>query len=167
MATIKKMRPAEDQANPELIGTLGMTAGGVAAGIAAGAAAGAAVGGLGGPIGVVAGAAVGGAIGGAAAERAAHSYNVVEEETYWEQNYRERPYVEEGHDFDRYRSAYRYGAESYSINPEQSFEDLEPSLRNNWNIARGKSTMEWNEAREAARDAFERLSDRESSRRMK
>lgn len=160
MATVRKVRPVEDQADPELIGTLGMTAGGVAGGIAAGAAAGAAMGATAGPVGAVAGAAIGGAIGGAVGERAARNYNVVEEEAYWEENYHTRPYVTEGRDFETYRPAYRYGMDSYGRNPERSFEDLEPSLRNNWNIERGSSSLEWNEAREAARDAFQRVQGR-------
>lgn len=142
----------------ELGGTLGMAVGGVTGGIAAGVAAGAAVGGIAGPLGAVAGAALGGAIGGSAGEAIAREVNPTSEEKYWEDNYQTRNYVDTTYDFEAYRPAYRAGIDSYRKNPGQDFDSLEPSLRNNWNIARGNSKLEWDEAREAARDAFGRLS---------
>lgn len=141
----------------ELGGTLGMTVGGVAGGIAAGAAAGAAIGGAAGPIGAIAGAAVGGALGGTAGESIAREINPTAEEAYWEEHFRERSYVRGNADYETYRPAYRYGVEAYRTNPDQRFEDLEPSLRNNWGADSG---LEWNDAREASRDAFTRLASR-------
>ncbi len=143
----------------ELGGTLGMTVGGVAGGIAAGAAAGAAIGGAAGPIGAVAGAAVGGALGGISGESIAREINPTAEEAYWEENYTTRPYVTRGSDFETYRPAYRYGVDAYSRNANREFNDIEPSIRNNWGMARGDSSLEWENAREAARDAFDRLKD--------
>lgn len=139
----------------ELGGTLGMTVGGVAGGIAAGAAAGAAIGGVAGPVGAIAGAAIGGALGGRAGENIAREVNPTAEEQYWEENYRTRSYVRTDADFETYRPAYRAGVEAYQANPTRSFDDLEPSLRNNWGADKN---IDWNEAREAARDAFTRVS---------
>lgn len=140
----------------ELGGTLGMTAGGVAAGIAAGVAA-ASTAAVTIPVAaaVVAGAAIGGALGGRAGEDIAREINPTAEEEYWEKNYRTRDYVREDADFSTYRPAYRYGVDAYQANPERSFEELEPSLRNDWGADTG---LDWNEAREAARDAFTRVS---------
>ncbi len=90
----------------------------------------------------------------------AHRVNLVAEEIYWENNYTSRPYVTDGHEFESYRPAYRAGVEGYTQNPGQDFESLEPSIRNNWNISKGNSKLEWKQAREAARDAFGRLSGR-------
>ena len=141
----------------ELGGTLGMTVGGVAGGIAAGVAGGAAFGGVAGPVGAVIGAAIGGALGGAAGESIAREVNPTAEERYWEENYRTRPYIETDYDYETYRPAYRYGVEVYSQYGDREFDDIEPSIKNNWGIARGKSTLEWEDAREASRDAFDRL----------
>lgn len=141
----------------ELGGTLGMTVTGIAGGILTGVAAGGAIGGVAGPIGAVLGAAIGGAIGGAAGESIAADANPTLEEKYWGVNYHARPYIVAGHDYDSYRPAYRAGIDGYIANPTQSFDTLEPSLRNNWNIARGDSKLEWAEARHAAEDAFSRL----------
>jgi hypothetical protein len=134
----------------ELGGSLGMAAMGLAGGIA---------GAVAGPMGVVAGAAVGGAIGGIAGEQIARDINPTHEEAYWEAHYHTRPYVTAGNNFSSYRAAYRSGINGYVANPNASFDNLEPSLRNNWNIARGDSKLEWAEARHAANDAFKRLSN--------
>ncbi len=142
----------------ELGGTLGMTVAGVAGGILAGVAAGATIGGMAGPIGAVAGAAIGGAIGGAVGEEITSNVIPDLEEIYWEKTYVTRPYIVTGHDYASYRPAYRAGIDGYVARPTESFDNLEPSLRNNWNITRGNSTLEWDDARHAARDAFSRLS---------
>lgn len=146
----------------ELGGTLGMTIGGVAGGIAAGAAAGAAIGGMAGPIGAVAGAAIGGAIGGRAGEDIAREINPTAEEQYWEEHYRTRSYVTSDADYETYRPAYRMGVDAYRSNPGKRFDDLEPSLRNNWGA---DNHLGWEEAREAARDAFTRLENDRTPRR--
>jgi hypothetical protein len=171
MATVKKMtRFTQTNENPddpnvrdpkhkhELGGTLGMTVGGVAGGIAAGAAAGAAIGGASaGPIGAVAGAAIGGALGGSAGEDIARAVNPTAEEKYWEDNYQTRTYFSRDRGFDVYRPAYRYGIDSYTMYQGRDFKEIEPNLRDNWYEARGNSSLEWNDAREPARDAYERL----------
>ena len=133
----------------ELGGAIGMTIGAVAAGL---------LGAVAGPVGVVVAAAVGGGLGGVVGEEVARDVNPSREEEYWEANYSTRPYIIAGHDYTSYRTAYRTGIDSYVANPKETFDNLEPSLRNNWNIARGNSRLEWAEARHAARDAFSRLS---------
>ncbi len=144
----------------ELAGTLGMATVGVAGGILAGVAGGAVLGGIAGPAGAVVGAAIGGAIGGVVGEDIAREFNPTPEEEYWALNYHTRPYIVAGHDYASYGPAYRVGVDGFYANPTESFDNLEPTLRNNWNIARGDSPLEWAEARHAARDAFSRLAER-------
>ena len=141
----------------ELGGTLGMTVGGVAGGIAAGAAAGAAMGGIAGPIGAVVGAAIGGALGGSAGESVAREVNPTAEEQYWEETYTTRPYVTANTDYETYRPAYRHGVNAYTQYPNKDFNEIEPQMSNDWAGARGVSSLEWPQAREASRDAFDRL----------
>lgn len=172
MATARQIRQTEIE-NPndpnvrdpehahELGGTLGMTAGGVVGATAAGAAAAAAIASpLAAPLGAVAGAAIGGALGGSAGEGIARSVNPTAEEKYWEENYRSRPYASADRDFETYRPAYRYGVESYGRYEGRSFDDIESDLRRDWLNARGSSSLEWNEARSASRDAYDRLQTR-------
>ena len=135
---------------------VGAAVGGIAGGVAGGAAAGAAVGGMTGPVGAAVGAAVG-AIAGAVAGRSVADPAV--EDAYWRDNYSGRPYVDAGANYDDYSPAYRYGVDSYSRYPGRSFDEVETDLGRDWGTARGKSSLEWDRARHATRDAWQRLSD--------
>ncbi len=138
---------------------VGAAVGGVAGGVAGGAAAGAAMGGMTGPVGAAVGAVVGAVAGALAGKGMAHAVDPAAEETYWRGNYTGRPYVETGSTYDDYGPAYRYGVDAYSRNPDRSFDDLEPELSRDWGTSRGTSSLEWDRARHASRDAWQRLSD--------
>src|SRR4029078_497129 len=94
-----------------------------------GAAAGAAGGDFAGPIGAVAGAAIGAVAGGYAGKAVEEQLDPTAEDAYWRENYRNRPYVEEGSEYDAYRPAYQYGWESRSHYRDRRFEDVEPELQ--------------------------------------
>lgn len=161
MATAKPKDTYVDPDAHELGGTLGAAVGGVAGGIGAGVAAGATLGGtVAGPLGAVAGAAVGGAIGGKAGEAIAREVNPTAEENYWSELYRSRPYVHESADYETYRPAYRYGAESYSRYQNRPFEEIESDLARDWTNVRGASALAWEDAREPVRDAYLRVQQR-------
>lgn len=166
MATAKKIIRDTDgkiheEGAHELGGTLGMAAAGTAGGIAGGVAAGVAAGAPLGPVGIVAGAAIGGAIGGIAGEAIAREINPTDEEKYWEEAFRNRSYVRSEHTFNAYRPAYRYGVDAYSASPERTYLDAREELSKNWEKSRGKSTLSWEEAEPATRDAYMRLYNRE------
>jgi hypothetical protein len=146
-----------DTTDKKAAGT-GAVVGGVAGGVAGGAAAGAAVGGMTGPVGAAVGAAVG-AVAGAIAGKAIN-VDPAEEDTYWKANYANRPYVTTGATYDDYGPAYQHGVDAYSRYPNRSFEDVEPDLSRSWSTARGRSSLEWENAKHATRDAWQRLSDR-------
>ena len=66
-----------------------------------------------------------------------------------------------GYTYDQdYRSAYMYGVDTYNRYPDRSYDDLEPELAGGWNSARGESRLEWDNARHATRDAWQRASER-------
>lgn len=135
----------------------GAVLGGAAGGVAGGAAAGALAGGVTGPVGAAVGAVVG-AVAGAVVGRNV-KVDPVAEDNYWRDNYSSRPYIAAGASYDDYQPAYRYGMESYSRNPDRSFEDVEPELSRDWGSARGRSSLEWENARHASRDAWHRVSN--------
>ena len=137
---------------------VGAAVGGVAGGVAGGAAAGAAGGGMARPVGAAVGAAVG-AVAGALAGRAAKA-DPVAEDAYWRDNYAGRPYIESGSTYDDYAPAYRYGVDTYSRYPDRQFDDVEPELGREWGAARGQSSLEWERAKHATRDAWQRLSNK-------
>ena len=147
----------KEDSHPAATGA-GAVVGGVAGGVAGGAAAGAAVGGMTGPVGAAVGAAVG-AVAGALAGRRMAKIDPDAEDTYWRDNYAGRSYVTGGSSYDDYAPAYRYGVDSYSRYPDRKFEDVEPELGRDWGTARGRSSLEWERAKHASRDAWQRVSD--------
>ncbi|PYQ16868.1 MAG: hypothetical protein DMF80_03235 [Acidobacteria bacterium] len=142
--------------NPDpLTGAPGSHPVGVGVGTAGGAAAGAAVGAVGGPVGSAVGAVVGGVAGGLAGKGAAEAVNPTAEDAYWRSNYATRPYVTPGSTYDTYRPAYQYGWESYAQYEGRRFDEVEPELARDWDASRNR--LSWDRAREATRDAWDRL----------
>lgn len=137
------------------VGT-GAAVGAVTGGVAGGAAAGAAVGGMTGPVGAAVGAVVGAAVGALAGK--AMKVDPVAEDSYWRDNYSNRPYAQ-GASYDDYGPAYMYGASAYEKYPGRSFDEIEPELSTGWTGSRGRSSLAWDNARHATRDAWQRVSD--------
>jgi hypothetical protein len=154
-----KRNPSGDNKDHPAAKGIGAVVGGAAGGVAGGAAAGAAVGGMTGPVGAVLGAAVGAVAGAVIGKGVGKAADPAVEEAYWRDNYSSRPYVSGGAKYDDYGPAYRYGADSYTSNPNRSFEEAEPELSSNWGSARGKSSLEWEHAKHASRDAWHRVSN--------
>lgn len=136
---------------------VGAALGGAAGGVAGGAAAGALAGGMTGPVGAAVGAVVG-AVAGAVMGRNA-TVDPVAEDTYWRDNYSSRPYIASGANYDDYQPAYRYGMDAHSKYPNRSFDEVEPELSRDWGSARGRSSLEWENAKHASRDAWHRMSN--------
>lgn len=159
------MNDKKHDANPDPItGEPGAHPLGVAGGASGGALAGAAIGAVGGPIGSAIGGAIGAVAGGLAGKGAAEAVNPTEEDAYWRDNHKTRPYFQSGRNYDDYAPAYRYGWESAS-RPEyhgRQFDDVESDLSRGWDKVRGKSRSEWNDMKLATRDAFERVQNRVS-----
>lgn len=76
------------------------------------------------------------------------------EEAYWREHYSSRPYVIQGTSFYEYRPAYRYGVDAHRRFEGRAFEQLEPELMRDWDRVKGTSSLTWQEARLAARDAW-------------
>jgi uncharacterized protein (TIGR02271 family) len=142
--------PITDAAGAHPIETgIGATIGGAAAGAIAGA--------VGGPLGAVAGAiAGGGLLGGLAGKGVGELIDPTIEDAGVKEYYRSEKNRADGATADTYRPAYRYGLASGSRYEGQRFEDVEPDLRGGWESARGDSALSWDEARGAARHAFDR-----------
>jgi hypothetical protein len=145
-------------AHPVGVG-VGAAIGGLAAGIGTGAALGAATGTVVGPVGTVIGAAVGAIVGGLAGKGVAESIDPTIEQDYWRANYTQRPYFADGRSFDDYGPAYGVGTSAYTQYPGKRFDEVEPHLSRDWHANRGKSTLDWAAAKEASRDAWNRVSN--------
>jgi len=147
--------------NPDPItGAPGSHPVGTGVGAAGAGAAGAAIGSVAGPVGTAVGAVVGAVAGGLAGKGVAEAVNPTEEDAYWREHYRDRDYVQPGADYDQYEPAYRYGYSSYSRYQGRPFEEVEPDLSRDWETNRGNSSMKWEHAKGATRDAWQRVHDR-------
>jgi hypothetical protein len=127
--------------------------------VAGGAAAGALTGTMAGPVGTVIGAVAGAVAGGVAGNNIAKAIDSNAEEAYWRESYSSRPYVTQGAVFSEYRPAYRYGVDGYARRDGRSFEQAEPELMRDWDGAKGISSLKWENAKHATRDAWQRVSD--------
>lgn len=134
---------------------------GTGVGAASGGTVGAVIGGaVGGPIGAIIGAAVGGLTGGFAGKGIAESVNPTEEDTFWSDAYKDRPYAQ-NRDYEQLRPAYRHGWESRTRYADKSWNDVEPNLESDWNERHSSTTgLAWNDAKHATRDAWNRIEDR-------
>ena len=112
-----------------------------------------------GAAGATVGALVGGAVGAVAGGLGGHAlgtaFNPTEEERYWREHYRTRPYARPDTRFEDLEPAYRYGWESRATHPRARWEELEAQLEEGWRCRRCEQP--WEAARDPARDAFERL----------
>jgi hypothetical protein len=175
MATIKKKvdLPPTGASNPDPITKepgshpietgVGAALGGAAAGMAAGAAAGA----VAGPVGAAVGGAVGivaGAVGGGYGGKAVGEMIDPTTEDRWVNEYynsadSSRPV---SRSVDDYRAPYHYGLTSRRKYEGKRFEDVEPSLRSEWEGGK-TANLNWDEAKPAIRHAYCRNIDTRDS----
>jgi hypothetical protein len=144
--------------NPDPItGAPGAHPVGTGLGAAGGAAAGAAIGSAAGPIGTAVGVVAGAVAGGLAGKGIAESIDPTVEDAYWRNNYSSRPYAEKNVPYENYRPAYRTGYEGRTRYPGKRFEEVESDLQRDFERARGNSTLAWEKAKQATRDAWHRV----------
>jgi hypothetical protein len=153
--------------NPDPItGAPGAHPVGVGLGAAAAGATGAAIGtAVAGPIGTAVGAVIGAVAGGMAGKGVAELIDPTAEDAYWREQHRAQPYATH-REYDEYAGAYRAGYEGYGRHYKDGtrFEDAEPALRSDYEsrIAAqpgdaGRPAVPWEEARPAARAAWDRV----------
>ena len=131
----------------------------VATGIGAalgGAATGAAIGTVAGPIGTVLGTAVGAVAGGLAGKAVGENNDPTQDIEYWRGEYAKRPYYNSEYQFEDYESAYRAGIDVSDDSTIDNWEQSEDEARNAWRRANPDSPMDWEHARLAAEDAYNR-----------
>ena len=106
-------------------------------------------------MGAVAGAVVGAVAGGYVGKAVEEAVDPTTEDAYWQSNYNKRPYVAKETNYETYRPAYQYGWESYGRYAGRRFEEVEPELQRDW--PKTKSQLSWENAKQAVRDAWNRL----------
>lgn len=136
---------------------------GAGLGAATGAAVGVAVGIAAGPVGSLAGAVVGTIAGALAGGGVSSSWYRGASGDHWFRLFNSRPYITEGARFEDWGPAYAYGEAMYErqSGPRAWNGQVESELGHGWEAerARSASALPWDQARHAARDAWERLYD--------
>jgi hypothetical protein len=92
-----------------------------------------------------------------AAAGVAEAIDPTAEEAYWSQNYTREPYYERGYSFADYHPGYRTGWEGRARYQGRTFDEVENDLEFDYARIRGKSRLEWEKNRHAARAAWERF----------
>lgn len=80
-----------------------------------------------------------------------------DEDTYWQNNYRNRPYASKTASYDTYQPGYRYGYEAANRYTDRSWTDVEPELSKSWNTYPHRGNSTWEQIKDAARDAWDRV----------
>ena len=122
---------------------------------AAGAASGVALGAVAGPAAAAIGAAVGAVAGGYAGKGIGELIDPTTEDNWLRDNFRSRPYVEEGDTFEDFAPAFRYGALAEAKYGEAGIDLTDEQLQRDWEASKD-SRMPWTKAKEAVKDAYER-----------
>ncbi len=132
---------------------IGTGFGAAAGGMAAGAAAGTVVG----PVGTIIGAAAGAIVGGLAGKGVAEVIDPTVEAAYWESNYSTEPYYQSSYTYDDYSPAYRTGYLGRGKFSGKTYAEVERDLESEYNRAKGKSKLAWNDAKHATKAAWHRV----------
>lgn len=140
-----------------ITGTPGAHPVGSGMGAAGGAATGAAIGAAGGPVGAAIGLVAGGIVGGLAGKSIAEQMDPTVEDAYWKTNYSKQEYVERDAPYTTYQPAFRTGYEGRSRYPGKKFEEVETYLQRDYDKSKGNSTLNWDKAKNASRDAWNRV----------
>lgn len=130
---------------------------GTGLGAAGGAAAGAAIGTAAGPVGTVLGGVIGAVAGGLAGKGIAENIDPTAEDAHWRANYENEAYYDSSADFNDYGPAYRTGYSAYSQNPDRTFDEAEPELRDSWEKTKARSRLTWDKAKHASKAAWDRV----------
>lgn len=159
MTEPEQFETTEVSANPDPItGEPGAHPLGTGIGAAAAGAAATAIGATAGPLGAVVGAVVGSVIGGLVGKSAAEATNPTVEEAYWRETYSNRPYARPERSYEAYQLAYQVGYEGYIAHADEivAYPEIEPELQREYDRRNDGTSVDWDEARYAVRDAWER-----------
>ena len=141
--------PITDQPGSHPVETgIGAAIGGAASGMAVGAVAG--------PVGAAIGAAAGAVAGGLAGKGVGELIDPTTEDNWLRQNFSSRPYVQKGETYKHYEPAYRYGGQAEANYRGKRFQDVESELATGWEKMKDKAGMDWDRARHAVKDAYDR-----------
>ena len=142
-------------AHPSELGVLDAVTAAVGT-VLGGAVSGVTVGMVAGPVGAAAGAVVGAVAGGYAGLEATKLIDPTIEDDWLRKEFRKRPYIREGSNYEDYVPLYQLGAMAEAKNSTRSFEDVEADVRKEYELSGRNEMMPWGDARPAIFDAYNR-----------
>lgn len=84
-----------------------------------------------------------------------------DEDAYWREHYRTRPYVSTGTDeYILYQPGYRYGYEAANRYTGRDWNDVEADLAKGWSTYEHRGISTWEQIKGAVRDAWDRVTGR-------
>jgi len=120
-----------------------------------GAVTGMAVGAVAGPAGTAIGAAAGAVAGGLAGKGIGELIDPTAEDNWLRDNFKARPYAQEGNDFEEFFPAFHYGALAESKYGDAGIDLTDKQLQSDWEASK-ECNMPWTKAKEAVKDAYDR-----------
>jgi phage tail tape-measure protein len=121
----------------------------------AGVAGGMAVGAVAGPLATAIGMAVGAVAGGYAGKGIGEMIDPTTEDNWLRENFKSRPYVEDGDSYEDFTPAFRYGALAESKYGDAGLDLTDKQLQSEWEASE-ENEMPWAKARAAVKDAYDR-----------
>ena len=79
-----------------------------------------------------------------------------DEETYWRENYKNRPYAG-SQSYETFGPAYRFGYDAYERYPDKSWTDVESDLSREWGTYEHRGQSTWQQMKNAVKDAWDRM----------
>ncbi len=96
-------------------------------------------------------------VAGPEARSRAEDMDTTAEDAYWRIHYAQRPYVDRDTAYEIYQVAYQTGYEGHSQYPGKKFAEVETNLQRDYEKSKGNSMLTWDKARNATRDAWNRV----------
>ena len=79
------------------------------------------------------------------------------DQQWWRENFTNRPYVTADQRFEDYEPGYRFAYQSVSRYRGKKFNEIEPSLRSDFDTFEGRGQSTWDNMKEAVHDAWDKL----------
>ena len=78
-----------------------------------------------------------------------------QDQLWWRDNFRNRPYVSADRRFEDYEPGYRFGYESANRYRGKNWNDVETNLRTDWDRFEGRGSSTWENIKDSVRDAWD------------
>ena len=97
--------------------------------------------------------------GGLAGKGVAEKIDPTAEDAFCREECANRADSDEGEPYESYQLAYQTGYEGFGRYPGRTYEEAEVELQRDYEFSRSSTDLSWEQTKQAARDAWKRVSD--------